>query len=119
MLRHLLASASLLSLLTLAGCDECAEIDCACPQGTIVVTVVDATTKEALFDATVAIGNDACAEHSSEHYCFVPAGTYSVQVSAPGYAPKTVSIVLSEPQGDGCCVCGGRVDQTVELTPMP
>ncbi|MDC3958612.1 hypothetical protein [Polyangium jinanense] len=119
MLRPLLASASLLSLLTLAGCDECDEIDCACLHGSIVVTAVDATTKEALFDAKVAIGNDPCPEHASEHYCFVAAGTYSVQVSATGYAPKTVSIVLPEPQGEGCCICGERVEQTVELTPMP
>ncbi|HVK66497.1 MAG TPA: hypothetical protein VM694_18570 [Polyangium sp.] len=119
MLRPLLASATLLSFLSLAGCDECGEIDCSCLQGGIVVTVVDATTKQPLVGAKVAIGNELCPSNGQDHVCNVPAGTYSVQVSATGYAAKTVSIVLPEPQGEGCCVCGDIVEQTVELTQMP
>ena len=120
MLRTLLTTSLLASLLALAGCDECGDIDCSCLQGGIYVDVVDASTKEPItMGVTVKTGNEACPERGPSPVCDVPPGSHTVEVSAIGYASKSVSAVLPPPQGDGCCVCGEIVKVTVELTKMP
>jgi hypothetical protein len=49
----------------------------------------------------------------------LPGGDYSVTLSAPGYASKTIDFTITPPTNCGCCGCGCTVgaQETVKLTP--
>ncbi|MDI3286156.1 hypothetical protein [Polyangium sp. 15x6] len=118
MLRPLLASSALAALLALAGCTRCP--DCQCMLPGIHVTVVDASTKQAIAAGVeVKTGTTSCDLSVSERICNVAPGAHTVEVSAMGYTSKTASAVLPEPEKDTCCACGASVPVTVELTRLP
>jgi hypothetical protein len=49
----------------------------------------------------------------------LPDGDYSVTITAPGYADKTVDFTVTNPTNCGCCgcLCGAGYQGTVELVP--
>lgn len=108
----------LFAAVVLGGLPGCALVtgncgDCgSCPPAVRVV-VLDASTGEPVEDVTVS-GGGRCAD---DVYCVgESAGVLTFTVSAPGYEPREVTLVVPESRGGRCCDCGYMVvDHEVEL----
>lgn len=92
---------------------------CAACGPAIRFRVTDARTGDAIDGVTID-GSDGWECSSTGVTCQdVPRpGTYDLEVGAPGYEPRTVTVVVPRDDGEGCCSCGFReVEADVELQP--
>ena len=106
--------------LVVAGCDpSCGGVTCGPCQQAVELTV---HLNGAALGPVTASGVDAVrcsATGDGSFYCgagALPAGSYSLTLSAPGHLPETLTFALTPP-GDGCCACGGSFSREVTLTP--
>lgn len=116
---------------TTTGTDPCAGLGCASLPGRLTLEVVDGSNQpvqgpvftekgQALggvceTDAGVILPDaGSCGSWIFDE---LPEGPHTIQVSAPGYAPATVSVTIQGPTG--CCGMGPAVDRTVVMQPSP
>ena len=115
MMRAVLVTSVLISSAVLSsGC--CYDVDCgACPPPiSLDINVDDPGT---VFEDLVVIGSggedlateDNCNVREGFIDCMMfdssDPGTYTYEVSAPGYVTQTVSVEVTESEGRGCCTC--------------
>jgi hypothetical protein len=108
------------AVLLLGACvDPCAGVNCGpCPPA-IQLNVRDAATGGGVAaEVTVSGANLACAESfptlvCSSHHS-VGAGSYALEVMAPGYTTERLTVTVPRDQATGCCRCG-YVGQVVEV----
>jgi hypothetical protein len=111
------------------GCHalECKGVECDCAMSGIEVDVVDDVTGDPPGCATVTANGAACAEGYPVcvdggagpfmYRCEVGAGTYQIQVSAPGYSPGSATVELVDRE-EGCCNCPPGNTVTIRLIPL-
>ncbi|HLL54783.1 MAG TPA: hypothetical protein VK447_14615 [Myxococcaceae bacterium] len=118
MLRAVLGAVS--AVLLLCSCvDPCASVACGpCPPA-LQLNVRDAASGGGIPAAVSVSGADiACAESFPTMVCSshhsVGAGTYALEVMAPGYTTQRLTVTVPRDQPTGCCRCG-YVGQVVEV----
>lgn len=101
-----------------AGCHQNDMCDCPNCTPAVELDLVDEATGEAVPGATVTGTDDVqCDGVATCSFGSVP-GTYTVQVAAPGYVSKSVTVVIAAGNLDAdCCACAvAHVQQAVKLT---
>jgi hypothetical protein len=92
------------------GCGVCVLAACAAPFMVTVTATGSAAiadlTAEANFGVTCyAGGGTPCQWQCQSTQYQLPAGDYSVTLSAPGFDPKTIDFTINAQTGCGCCGC--------------
>jgi hypothetical protein len=108
----------------LAGCQNC-EPECASPSGQtffVVTTPTVVTGLQATLTGPVTVNMD-CSPDAPQTYCTWPpystavtAGSYSLQVSAPGYQTTTVPATVTLGAGGCGCTAASFEPSTVTIT---
>jgi hypothetical protein len=102
-----------LSLLALASCDFCAGVSCDVCGPALFLRVTDTTTGMAVpgLTATLAGTSYPCSTTDQYSDCSyfgsaLRAGTYEIDLAAPGYQPRHLTEVVQPSEPGGCCNCG-------------
>ncbi len=89
----------------------------ACVRAGIDLTVKDAATGAPVTDAVASGPEVSCATDGAQVFCSGgTAGTYAIDVSAPGFAAAHVSVDVKS--GPGPCSCPVATSATVALSPQ-
>ena len=113
------------------GTDPCAGLGCASSPGPLTLEVVDGMGQPVADPVFTEQGQPLAGVCETDAgmvildagtcgswlFSQLPEGPHTIMVSAPGYAPATVSVTIQGPAG--CCGTGPAVDRTVMMQPSP